>query len=48
MRQIIVEAVASDPDNYNEAILGRPNEEYCKWIEKPNTWGGNISQIFHN
>lgn len=43
MRQIISEAVASDPDNYNEAILGRPNVEYCKWIEKSNTWGGNIN-----
>lgn len=43
MRQIISEAVASDPDNYNEAILGRPNVEYCKWIEKSNTWGGNTN-----
>lgn len=43
MRQIISEAVASDPDNYNEAILGRPNVEYCKWIEKSNTWGGNMN-----
>lgn len=42
MREIIANAVASDPDEYSEAFLGRPNPEYCKWILKPESWGGAI------
>ncbi|KAJ9573943.1 hypothetical protein L9F63_008685 [Diploptera punctata] len=42
MRQIIAECVANDPDNYSEAILGKPNPEYCHWILKPDSWGGAI------
>lgn len=42
MRQIIAEQVASDEDKYSEAILGKPNKEYCKWILKPESWGGAI------
>ncbi|XP_043289694.1 ubiquitin thioesterase OTU1 [Venturia canescens] len=42
MREIIANAVASDPDEYSEAILGRPNSEYCEWILKPDSWGGAI------
>jgi ubiquitin thioesterase OTU1 len=42
MRQIIAESVSNDPDNYSEAILGKPNREYCRWILKPDSWGGAI------
>jgi ubiquitin thioesterase OTU1 len=42
MRQIIAESVSNDPDNYYEAILGKPNPEYCQWILKPDSWGGAI------
>ncbi|XP_013200225.1 ubiquitin thioesterase Otu1 [Amyelois transitella] len=42
MRQIIAMEVASDVDTYNEAMLGRPNAEYCLWIQQPSSWGGAI------
>lgn len=42
MREIIANAVASDPVEYSEAFLGRPNHEYCTWILKPESWGGAI------
>lgn len=42
MRQIIAETVSKDTENYSEAILGKPNKEYCKWILKPDSWGGAI------
>ena len=42
MREIIANAVAADPDEYSEALLGRPNIDYCKWILKPDSWGGAI------
>ncbi|CAL5341734.1 unnamed protein product [Camellia sinensis] len=34
--------VASDPTQYSEAFLGKPNEEYCTWILDPEKWGGAI------
>lgn len=42
MRQIIAMEVASDLDTYNEAMLGKPNAEYCTWIQQPSSWGGAI------
>lgn len=42
MRQIIAMEVASDVETYSEAMLGRPNAEYCVWIQQPSSWGGAI------
>ncbi|CAG9795393.1 unnamed protein product [Diatraea saccharalis] len=42
MRQIIAMEVASDLDTYSEAMLGKPNAEYCTWIQQPSSWGGAI------
>lgn len=42
MREIIASKVSGNPDYYCEAILGRPNKDYCEWILKPNSWGGAI------
>ncbi|KAL0832533.1 hypothetical protein ABMA28_000743 [Loxostege sticticalis] len=42
MRQIIAMEVASDLETYNEAMLGKPNAEYCAWIQQPSSWGGAI------
>lgn len=42
MREIIANAVASEPNEYSEGFLGRPNAEYCEWILKPDAWGGAI------
>lgn len=35
MRHIIAQHVENDKETYNEAILGRPNAEYCQWIQQP-------------
>lgn len=42
MRSIIAEHVHNDPETYNEAMLGKPNSEYCEWIKRPESWGGAI------
>lgn len=42
MRKIIAEAVATETETYSEAILGKPNKDYCAWILKPDSWGGAI------
>lgn len=42
MRQIIAQHVANDKATYTEAMLGRPNLEYCEWILRLDSWGGAI------
>ncbi|THG12829.1 hypothetical protein TEA_016159 [Camellia sinensis var. sinensis] len=42
LRQVTAATVASDPTQYSEAFLGKPNEEYCTWILDPEKWGGAI------
>lgn len=48
MRQIIAMEVASDHDTYSEAMLGKPNAEYCDWIQQPSSWGGAIEVLIIN
>eukprot|EP00741_Cyanophora_paradoxa_P024699 tig00000282_g23843.t1 len=42
LRRLIANAVGADPEEYNEAVLGKTNAEYQKWILSPNSWGGAI------
>lgn len=42
LRRIIADCVQRDPETYNEAFLGKPNEEYSRWIMKSTSWGGAI------
>lgn len=42
MRQIIAESISNDKEQYCDAILGKPNEDYVAWILKPESWGGAI------
>lgn len=42
MRDLIAEHVSNDKETYNEAFLGKPNQEYCDWIRKSSSWGGAI------
>lgn len=40
MLKVIAATVASDPEKYCEAFLGKPNAEYCNWILDSEKWGG--------
>lgn len=42
MRQLVAETIKADKHQYDEAILGKPVEEYCVWIQDDNSWGGAI------
>lgn len=42
LRSIVAEAVKSNPQTYDEVVLGRSNEKYCEWIRKLESWGGAI------
>ncbi|CAO2656048.1 Nn.00g048510.m01.CDS01 [Neocucurbitaria sp. VM-36] len=42
LRSLVAQAIQRDPDYYNEAILQRSPDEYCKWISYSDSWGGGI------
>jgi ubiquitin thioesterase OTU1 len=42
LQQVISDTIASDPFNYNDAILGQDPDEYRRWIVQQNSWGGAI------
>jgi ubiquitin thioesterase OTU1 len=42
LRSLVAQAIQRDPQYYNEAILQRPPDEYCKWISYADSWGGGI------
>ncbi|ESO99484.1 hypothetical protein LOTGIDRAFT_186849 [Lottia gigantea] len=42
LRQLIAGVVMSDPLTYCEAMLGKSNSDYCKWIMNEESWGGGI------
>lgn len=42
LREIVAQYILSDPINYNDAILGKPRDDYVQWITKPTSWGGAI------
>ena len=42
LRGVIAAAVAADPVEYNEGVLGKEPAAYCAWIREPSKWGGAI------
>lgn len=42
MRMMVKDKIASDPETYSDAILGRPRAEYMSWITRQDAWGGAI------
>ncbi|KAI8998651.1 OTU-domain-containing protein [Trametes punicea] len=42
IRQIVADAIRKDPIKWDEAILGRPREDYIRTILRPTAWGGAI------
>ncbi|KAK6176446.1 hypothetical protein SNE40_014732 [Patella caerulea] len=42
LRELIAGVVMSDSVTYCEAMLGKSNSDYCKWIMNDESWGGGI------
>ncbi|RDW39632.1 hypothetical protein B0I73DRAFT_82753 [Yarrowia lipolytica] len=42
LRMMVKDKIASDPETYSDAILGRPRAEYMSWITRQDSWGGAI------
>ncbi|ORY09743.1 hypothetical protein BCR34DRAFT_486732 [Clohesyomyces aquaticus] len=42
LRSMVAQAIQSDTEMYNEAVLQKTPDEYCKWIQYSDSWGGGI------
>lgn len=42
LRSVVAQAIQADTDRYNEIVLEKPPNEYCRWIQTENSWGGAI------
>jgi ubiquitin thioesterase OTU1 len=42
LRSLVAQAIQRDPEMYNEAVLQRSPDDYCKWISYSDSWGGGI------
>ncbi|KNC74708.1 hypothetical protein SARC_12751 [Sphaeroforma arctica JP610] len=52
LRSIVANAIVVDTTTYNEAMLGQSVDDYVRWIQNPDSWGGAIdisilAEFFH-
>ncbi|KAL8828773.1 MAG: hypothetical protein Q9170_006454 [Blastenia crenularia] len=42
LRSIIASHIHDNNDEYSEVVLEKPPDDYCRWIQTENAWGGAI------
>lgn len=42
MRSIVAQEIQKRPDIYDSAVLEKNRDDYCRWIQSENAWGGGI------
>lgn len=42
LRSVVAQAIQGNPDLYSEAVLERKPDDYCRWIQNEDSWGGGI------
>ncbi|KAF1984161.1 ubiquitin thioesterase OTU1 [Aulographum hederae CBS 113979] len=42
LRSIVAQGIQANPELYSEGALEQKPDEYCKWIQTPDAWGGGI------
>lgn len=42
LRSIVAQTIQANPELYSEAVLDKPPDDYCRWIQSENSWGGGI------
>ena len=40
VRHLAANCILSDPETFNEAVLGKTATDYCDWLLNPSHWGG--------
>jgi len=42
LRSIVAQTIQANPDLYSAGVLERRPDEYCRWIQRDDSWGGGI------
>lgn len=42
LRSIVAQTIQSQPEIYTTGMLEKPPDEYCRWIQREDSWGGGI------
>ena len=42
LRSVIAQTIQADPETYSAVVLERAPDDYCRWIQSPDAWGGQI------
>ncbi|KZF18917.1 putative OTU-like cysteine protease [Xylona heveae TC161] len=42
LRSLIAQNIQAQPDLYSEAVLEQKPDDYCRWIQTEDAWGGGI------
>lgn len=42
LRSIIAQYIQSHPETYSAVVLDQKPDDYCRWIQTPDAWGGAI------
>ena len=42
LRSIIAQYIQSRPEDYSAAVLDKDPDQYCRWIQREDAWGGFI------
>jgi ubiquitin thioesterase OTU1 len=40
LRSAVAQGIQADTDRFNEVVLEKTPDEYCRWIQTENAWGG--------
>lgn len=42
LRSLVASAIQSDPETYTQVVLEQPPDDYCRWIQTQDAWGGAL------
>jgi ubiquitin thioesterase OTU1 len=42
LRSLVASAIQGEPEVYTKVVLEQTPDEYCRWIQTPDAWGGAI------
>ncbi|EEA19738.1 ubiquitin-specific protease otu1 [Talaromyces marneffei ATCC 18224] len=42
LRSIVAQTIQAQPDVYSDVVLEKKRDDYCRWIQSENSWGGGI------
>lgn len=42
LRSIVAQTIQEHPDEYTQVVLEKPRDDYCRWIQTEEAWGGGI------